>query len=285
MNFMKVIPLKYTIQLMRWDKPIGILLLLWPTLAALWLANGAMPAWKLIIIFSLGVLIMRSAGCVINDIADRKFDSQVTRTKQRPLASGQLSMKQAWLVFSALIIIALILVSQLNLVTFILAPWVLLLTIIYPFTKRFTYWPQFILGLTFNSSILMAFTAVQHSIPWIAIIFYISMVIWTIAYDTEYAMADYEDDKKIAIKSTALLFKQYSQFIIGIAQSLVLILWFFVGEMAQLPRIYDLGLVVIAGLMLYQHYLMAKKQPFTAFLNNQWIGLILFFTIQIALIG
>ena len=144
---------------------------------------------------------------------------------------------------------------------------------------------MFILGLTFNSSILMAFTAVQQTIPWIAIIFYISMVIWTIAYDTEYAMADYEDDKKIAIKSTALLFKQCSQFIIGIAQSLVLIIWFFVGEMAQLSRVYDLGLVIIAGLMLYQHYLMVKHQPFNAFLNNQWIGLILFFAIQIALIG
>lgn len=270
---------KYYIQLMRWDKPIGTLLLLWPTLAALWLASYGIPSWDLIIIFTLGVFVMRSAGCVINDIADQHFDKNVMRTRERPLAAGKIPVTHAWVIFFSLISMALLLVCQLNFITFMLAPWILLLVMLYPFSKRYTYWPQAVLGLTFYSSILMAFTAVQQHIPLTAIIFYISAALWAIAYDTEYAMVDRDDDKKIAIKSTALLFGHYDRLMIAILQTMVLLLWVVMGFIAHLSTLYFLALIIISAFMLYQHVLLRKQQYFKAFSNNHWIGLILFIAI------
>jgi 4-hydroxybenzoate polyprenyltransferase len=275
---------KFYAQLMRWDKPIGSLLLLWPTLAALWLASGGLPSWRMIVIFTLGVFVMRSAGCVINDIADRKFDRHVARTQQRPLTTGNVSLMQAWLLFLSLASIAFFLVLQLNHITIALAPWVLLCVIIYPFTKRFTYWPQAVLGLTFYTSILMAFTAVQNHLSYIAIIFYISAVLWAIVYDTQYAMADREDDKKIAIKSTAILFEQHDCSIIGLLQVLVLLTWCILGLLIHATLFYFIALGGIILLMGYQQYLLQRKNTadyFKAFLNNHWIGLALFLGVAV----
>jgi len=218
--------LKNYLLLMRFHKPIGILLLLWPTLWALWVAGEGKPDALIVLYFVLGVIVMRSAGCVINDFADRHFDPFVARTKQRPLATGCVSAKEAIGLFIVLISMAFILVLQFNKLTLQLAFVGALLTIIYPFTKRFTHFPQFVLGIPFAWSVPMSFAALTHTIPPIAWLLFAAAVLWPVAYDTMYAMVDKEDDLKIGLKSTAILFADYDRIFVAILQFFVLLLLF-----------------------------------------------------------
>ena len=271
--------MKKYLLLMRLHRPIGILLLLWPTLWALWIAGQGHPDLKVLIIFILGVVVMRSAGCVINDIADRNFDGHVERTKNRPLVTGQVSLREAVILFLLLCIVALLLVLQLNVFTIKLSFIGLALAIIYPFTKRYIYWPQFVLGLAFAWGVPMAFAAQLNTIPVIAWWVFLAAVLWPIAYDTMYAMADREDDKLIGIKSTALLFGQYDRLIIGFIQVLVLLLLLFIGWQLKLNFIYFISLLIALILVGYQQFLIKNREPkqcFRAFLNNNWFGLVVF---------
>lgn len=263
------------IQLMRFDKPIGILLTLWPCLWAVWIAGNHQPSLKVLIIFIFGAIIMRAAGCVINDIADRHFDKHVSRTANRPLTSGQLSMLQACITFFVLMLIALILVLMLNRYTLIIAGFAAALTIIYPFCKRVTHLPQLILGIVFNSGILMAFAAQTNHVPLVAWILYLSTIIWTIAYDTQYALNDINDDKKLGLKSTAILFGNQAPIMIGILQGLFLLGLVTCGLILALNSYFWFTLPIVIGFFVYQHYLMKTQRPFDAFINNQWVGLII----------
>lgn len=256
---------------MRLDKPIGTLLVLWPVLWALWLANQGMPSLKLLIIFVLGGLIMRTAGCVINDIFDRQLDKHVERTFMRPLAQGELSLKQAWLTFFALISLAFILVLQLNILTIMIACIAALLTVLYPLCKRFTNLPQLVLGITFNAGVLMAYSASLNELPFMAWLLFFVSIIWTVAYDTLYAMADKADDIKIGIKSTAILFGRYDLLITH-----VLYLVFFAGILTiglinYLGPVFIIFVIISAGWTFYP-----SQTPFKAFLANNITGLLIF---------
>lgn len=276
------------LKLMRFHRPIGIWLLLWPTLWALWIAADGIPNLKILIIFILGTVVMRSAGCVINDFADRKFDGLVARTKDRPLVSGQVSVRETLVLFLILCVMALILVLQLNLFAIKLAVIGLLLAIIYPFTKRFTYWPQLFLGAAFAWAVPIAFAAQTNQMPTIAWWIFAVAVLWPLAYDTMYAMADRADDKKIGIKSTAILFEKHDKLIIGAIQALILILLITIGIKTNLNFIYYLSLLVAASLFIYQQYLMKDNNPqkcFKAFLNNNWVGIVIFIGIFLGISG
>jgi 4-hydroxybenzoate polyprenyltransferase len=266
-------------RLMRFDKPIGILLLLWPTWWALWLAAHGMPSLKLWVIFTLGVVIMRSAGDVINDIADRNFDGAVQRTQNRPLALKKISVRHALILFIFLCTMAGVLTLFLNRLTILLALIGLLLACIYPFTKRLTHWPQAVLGLAYSWGIPMAFAAQQNHVPWTAWWLFATAAVWVIAYDTFYAMVDRPDDIKIGIKSTAVLFGEHDRWVIGVMQITVL------ASLAMLSHYYGLGWPFYAGwtiaglLAIYQQYLIREREPgkcFKAFLNNHWFGCALF---------
>lgn len=273
------------LRLMRLHKPIGIFLLLWPTLWALWIAAKGIPDLTVLVIFLLGTILMRSAGCVINDIADRNFDGYVKRTCQRPLITGEVSLKEALILFGVLCGMAFILILFLNRFTQLLAVIGLLLAIIYPFTKRFTYWPQLVLGATFGWAVPMAFAAQSNTLPATAWILYAAAILWPLAYDTMYGMADREDDRKIGIKSTALLFAQYDRLFIGIIQILVFLLMLIVGCLEQLNPPYYLGLLGAALFAIYQQHLIKQQLPencFKAFLNNNWLGFIIFLGLFIA---
>lgn len=265
--------------LMRLHKPIGTFLLLWPTLWALWIAADGTPDLKIVIIFMAGVLIMRSAGDVINDLADRHFDGHVNRTKDRPLVTGSVTVKEAVVIFSVLCVIALCLVLQLNLFTIVLSVIGLILAIVYPFTKRITYWPQLILGFAYAWGVPMAFSAQTNSLPLIAWILYATAILWTLAYDTFYAMVDRADDLRIGIKSTAILFGRNDRLIVGIIQLLVLLLLMGIGYWLRFKLIYFISLLLATALIIYQQYLVKDRDPqkcFQAFLNNNWVGLIIF---------
>ncbi|MCU5780892.1 UbiA prenyltransferase [Alcanivorax balearicus MACL04] len=267
------------IQLMRLDRPIGSMLLMWPTLWALWIAADGTPSLKNIVIFVLGVFVMRAAGCVINDFADRDFDGSVERTRQRPLATGALSAKQALGLFVGLLFIALILVLFLNRFTFWLAFGGLGLAILYPFTKRFTNLPQVVLGAAFSWAIPMAFGAETASVPPIAWLLFIINLLWTVAYDTEYAMCDREDDLKIGIKSTAILFGDLDKVIIGILQGLVLAGLVLVGLRLGFGLPWYLGLLGALALFVHQQWRIRYRERwpcFHAFLNNHWVGACVF---------
>ncbi|AFT72611.1 4-hydroxybenzoate octaprenyltransferase [Alloalcanivorax dieselolei B5] len=267
------------IQLMRLDRPIGSMLLMWPTLWALWIAADGTPSLKNIVIFVLGVFVMRAAGCVINDFADRDFDGSVERTRQRPLATGALSAKQALGLFVGLLFIALILVLFLNRFTFWLAFGGLGLAILYPFTKRFTNLPQVVLGAAFSWAIPMAFGAETASVPPIAWLLFIINLLWTVAYDTEYAMCDREDDLKIGIKSTAILFGDLDKVIIGILQGLVLAGLVLVGLRLGFGLPWYLGLLGALALFSHQQWRIRYRERwpcFHAFLNNHWVGACVF---------
>ena len=215
--------------LMRMDKPVGIYLLLWPTLWALWLASVGMPDWDVLVIFVLGVVVMRAAGCVINDIADRKIDGHVKRTVARPLITGQVSLRQAWALFAGLLLCALVLVLQLNIQTLYLSFVAVLLASAYPFLKRYTHLPQVALGAAFSWAIPMAFMAVNQHVPLWAWWLYVANLAWTVAYDTQYAMVDRDDDLNIGVKSTAILFGRYDVVWIAVLQLLPIsssVLWF-----------------------------------------------------------
>ncbi|WP_440055379.1 4-hydroxybenzoate octaprenyltransferase [Pseudoalteromonas sp. T1lg65] len=266
-------------QLMRLDKPIGTLLLLWPTLWSLWLAAEGFPAWHLLVIFSLGVFVMRSAGCVINDFADRKVDGKVKRTAHRPLARGVVTSKEALLLFFTLIMLAFVLVLFLNWQTLLLSFGALLLASIYPFMKRYTHLPQVVLGAAFSWSIPMTFMATRAEVPLLAWVLFVANLLWTVAYDTMYAMVDRDDDVKIGVKSTAILFAQWDRHIIALLNIAFIAMMSWVGVELQLNYCYWVAIVIAVGLLVYQQVAIKARQReacFKAFLNNNYVGLVLF---------
>ena len=266
-------------QLMRLDKPVGIYLLLWPTLWALWVAAQGMPDWDLLLIFVLGVVLMRSAGCVINDFADRNLDGHVERTRSRPLPSGRVSSREALALFVSLCVLAFVLVLLTDTQTVLLSFGGAALAAIYPFMKRYTYFPQVILGSAFSWGILMAFSAQTGELPRQAWLIYFINLIWTVAYDTLYAMTDRDDDLKIGIKSTAVLFGDADKLAVAGLQLLVLAGLLLLGDQLELGLSYYLGVVAAGGLFGYQQYLIRKREPkacFDAFLNNHWVGSLVF---------
>lgn len=267
------------VELTRFNRPIGSYLLLWPTFWALWIAADGIPDWQLLVIFTLGVFLTRSAGCVINDFADRDFDGHVKRTAQRPLATGRISSKEALMLFAALMLVAFALVLLTNPLTIMMSFGGLFLAALYPFMKRHTHLPQVVLGAAFGWSIPMAFTAVQNDIPTVAWLIYLAKLMWTIAYDTMYAMVDRDDDVKIGVKSTAILFGDLDKAIIGALQVLTLVILVLVGVQLSLSPVYYLGLAVAAVLFIYQQYLIRARERdpcFKAFLNNHYAGLAIF---------
>jgi len=272
--------------LTRMDRPIGALLLLWPTWWALWLAAGDFPPWKPLIIFTLGVFAMRAAGCAINDYADRKLDPQVARTAGRPIASGRVSPREALAVFAALLAFAFVLVLFTNRLTIELSFAGALLATAYPFTKRYTYMPQVVLGAAFGWSIPMAFAAVTNTVPPVGWLLFIGNIIWSVIYDTEYAMVDREDDIKAGAKSTAVLFGDADLPILGVLMGTFLLTMLFVGQRAALGWPYWLGLLVAAGLFGYQHWLIRDRLRgacLAAFRHNNWLGLAVWIGIVLAL--
>ena len=271
-------------ELMRFHRPVGILLLLWPTWWALWLAAEGFPDWHLLVIFTLGVVLMRSAGCVINDIADRKVDPHVHRTQGRPLASGQLTVKQALGLFAGLLVIAFLLVLMTNGLTVSLSIVALLLACIYPFAKRYTYLPQVVLGAAFSMGIPMAFTAQQGEFVPLAVLVYVTNLIWTVVYDTFYGMVDREYDKKIGVKSTAILFEGSETLITGSLQLLSLFGWILIGQRFSLSWPYWLSLFIVAALFIVQQLWLQSRQTtsyFKAFNNNHWVGMVVFIGIAV----
>jgi len=267
------------IALMRLDKPIGILLLLWPTLWALWLAAKGMPSPKNLVIFCLGVVVMRSAGCVINDFADRKVDGKVNRTQARPLVTGAISSREALLLFAALCLLALGLVLLTNSLTIKLSLGGLLLAVTYPFMKRHTHLPQVVLGAAFAWGIPMAYAAQTGVLDKNMWLIYLAVVLWTVVYDTFYAMVDRDDDLKIGIKSTAILFGEQDRFITGALQAMTLYALVLVGKAFDLGWIFYSSFIVVAGLFIYQQWLIRFRERtacFKAFLNNNWVGAAVF---------
>ncbi len=273
-------------QLMRLDKPIGTLLLLYPTLWALFLATDGTPSILLLSIFIIGVIIMRAAGCVINDYADRNFDGKVKRTLQRPLITGLVTEKEARILFIILLAMAFLLVLLLNKTTILLSFVAAGLVIIYPFMKRYTHIPQLILGMAFGWSVPMAFSAVNETLPLECWILFFANLVWTIAYDTQYAMVDRDDDLKIGVKSTAILFGKYDNKIIVLLQILSLLLFITLGIIKSFSSIYYLSLVLPISLFVYQYQLTkkrAREMCFKAFLNNNYVGFCLFSTILVGI--
>jgi 4-hydroxybenzoate polyprenyltransferase len=265
--------------LMRMDRPVGTYLLLWPTLWALWIAGEGNPDTSVTLVFVLGVILMRSAGCVINDYADRDIDPQVSRTQNRPIASGAVSAREALILFATLCFIAFALVLSMNWLTIVLSVVALFLAALYPFMKRYTYLPQVFLGLAFGWAIPMSFAAQTGEVPMIAWLLLTATVLWATAYDSMYAMMDIVDDLKIGVKSTAILFGDADLIIIGSIQLMFLLSMFIVGSRLGLGVFYYLGLSIAAALAVYQQYLIRDRSPagcFKAFLNNHWFGAAIF---------
>ena len=259
----------------RLDKPVGTLLLLWPTLAALWIAAEGWPGWHLLLVFVLGTFLTRSAGCVVNDIADRKFDPFVERTQDRPLAQGVITVRAALLWMGVLLGLAAILVLTTNVLTIMLAAVGACFAGLYPFMKRITHLPQLVLGLAFSMGIPMAFTAVTGALSEAAGLLFLANLVWVVAYDTEYAMVDRAEDLLIGVKSTAILFGDLDRFIIGVLQALFVLLLWQVGGHLDFSAVYQGLLAVIAGLLCYQQFLIrdqSREGSFAAFKNNQWVG-------------
>ena len=266
-------------RLMRLDKPIGILLLLWPTLWALWLASRGIPDWITLLIFVTGTVLMRSAGCVMNDIADRNYDGLVERTKNRPLATGEVSLKEAYLLAAVLALMAFALVLLFNKTTILLSFAALFLAATYPYTKRFLAIPQAYLGVAFGFGMPMAFAAVNDYIPLLAWILLAANVAWAIAYDTEYAMVDRDDDVKIGIKSSAIFFGKYDVIAVMACYAIMLGLLAYVGKFMGFGKYYFIGLAAALLLACWQYVLIKSRDKsycFKAFLHNNWIGLVLF---------
>lgn len=266
-------------RLMRLDKPVGIYLLLWPTYWALFLAADGWPDDDLLVIFTIGVIVMRSAGCVINDYADREIDKHVERTQNRPIASGEVSPKNALLLFFVLVLVAFGLVLLTNALTVQLSFVAVALAAFYPFTKRFIQLPQFVLGLAFGMSVLMAFSAQTGGVPVEAYWLFAASIVWTLIYDTIYAMADREEDLEIGVKSTAILFAKYDRIIIGILQVVLFVTFLKIGSLFDLGLFYQLSALIISILMMYHQFLIKNRQKtacFKAFLHNHYIGMTLF---------
>ena len=267
-------------RLARLDRPIGTFLLLWPTLWALWVAGGGRPHQGILIIFAAGVLVMRAAGCIINDFADRNFDPSVKRTRDRPLAARRVSPVEALVLFGVLMLIALWLVTRLNGLTIRLSVVGAALTASYPFVKRFFPLPQLYLGLSFGGwSIPMAFAAQRDALPRIAWLMYISAVVWAVVYDTLYAMVDRDDDLRIGVQSSAILFADLDRLLIGVMQIVMLTALALLGRDMKFGHWYDAGLVTAALLFLYQQWLIRGREPaacLRAFLNNNYVGMAIF---------
>ena len=266
-------------ELIRLNRPIGILLLLWPGLWALWIAGEGEPPWWIVLIFIAGTTLMRSAGCAINDYADRDLDGHVQRTSARPIASGRVSPREALMVAAILALLAFMLVLLLNNKTILMSFVAVSLAALYPFMKRYTHMPQLVLGMAFGWAIPMAFTALTNQVPAVARVLFAATVIWALIYDTMYAMVDRIDDLKIGIKSTAILFGGYDRLIIGLLQLLMLGLLLWAGLLAGRGGWYWLGVGVAALLFLYQQWLIRERDPdacFKGFLNNNYVGMALF---------
>ena len=265
--------------LARFDKPIGTLILLYPALWALWIASNGKPNLLVLTVISLGVIIMRAAGCVINDYADRDFDPHVERTKKRPIAAGNVTPKAALIFFTALCLLAFGLVLLLNTFTVLLSFVGAFLAASYPFMKRYTHLPQAYLGVAFGWAVPMAFAAQLNEIPAVAWVLYLAVILWALVYDTMYAMVDKDDDLKIGVKSTAILFGDYDRHIMGGLQIVILALLILVGQMKALGEIYYLSLIFAALFSIYQQKLIFHREKsacFRAFLNNNWFGLVVF---------
>lgn len=265
--------------LARFDKPIGILILLWPALWALWVASAGKPDLLVLTVICLGVVLMRAAGCVINDYADRDFDPHVARTKQRPIAAGKVSPKEALIVFVVLCLCSFGLVLLLNAYTIMLSFIGAFLAASYPFMKRYTHLPQAYLGMAFGWAVPMSFAAQLDSIPLVGWVMYLATILWALVYDTMYAMVDKDDDLKIGVKSTAILFGAYDRQIMAGLQIVILGLLITVGQMANAGWPYYGGILVAAGLSAYQQKLIFHREKtlcFKAFLNNNWFGMAVF---------
>ncbi|MEQ5372047.1 4-hydroxybenzoate octaprenyltransferase [Morganella morganii] len=266
-------------RLMRTDRPIGSLLLLWPTYWALWIAARGVPDWHILIIFTIGVFSMRAAGCVINDFADRKFDGSVERTKNRPLPRGDVTEKEAKILFAVLVLVSFGLVLTLNTMTIWLSVAGLALAWVYPFVKRVSHLPQVVLGAAFGWSIPMAFAAVSESLPAECWLLFAVNIVWSVVYDTQYAMVDRNDDLKIGVKSTAILFGRFDKMIIGILQLVMILMLLWIGLMVNLSGSFYWSLLLAGALFVYQQRLMADRERdpcFQAFMNNNYVGFILF---------
>jgi 4-hydroxybenzoate polyprenyltransferase len=270
---------RHYLRLMRVDRPIGTLLLLWPTLWALWLAAGGWPRWDVLAIFCLGVFLMRSAGCVINDFADRRVDGYVQRTAQRPLATGAVGSREALVLFVALCALAFVLVLFTNRLTILLAFVAVALAATYPFMKRYTHLPQVVLGAAFGWSVPMAFAAQTGEVPRAAWLVFSANLLWTIAYDTFYAMVDRDDDLKVGIKSTAILFGDDDRLITASLQVLTLLTLIFVGVQFKLAYWYYVSLIFVTALFVHQQWLIRERRRdlcFRAFLDNNRVGAVIF---------
>lgn len=269
---------------MRFDKPIGIYLLLWPTYWGLWFASNGQPSLKNLIIFTLGVVVMRAAGCVINDYADRHVDGKVERTRHRPIPAGEIAPQHALLVFFVLLIIALGLVVATNILTTQLAIVGTLLAACYPFLKRITHLPQLGLGVAWAWAIPMAFAAEQQALPEVLWLIVVAIICWTVAFDTYYAMVDRDDDLKTGIKSTAILFGQYDLVIVASLQFMMLLFLVIAGHYFDRGWIYMAGLVMAAGYFIHQHLQARernKENCFRAFLNNHRVGMVIFIALAL----
>jgi len=266
-------------RLVRLDRPIGIFLLMWPALWALWIAGEGQPPWRIVLIFVAGVVLMRSAGCAINDFVDRNFDGRVARTRNRPLAAGLIGPGEALGVFLVLSLAAFGLVLLLDGWTIALSVVALGLAVVYPFMKRHTHVPQLFLGAAFGWAVPMAFTAITGSVPWPAWLLFGATLVWALVYDTQYAIVDREDDLKVGIKSTAVLFGRYDRLLIGLLQLLLLGLLAAVGYLTERGLWYGVGLGVAAILVAHHQYLIRDREPaacFRAFLANNYLGMAVF---------
>ena len=273
------------LNLIRFDKPVGTLLILYPTLVALWLASNGIPDWRLLVIFVAGSFIMRSAGCIINDILDKDFDKSVARTKNRPLANGELTVTQALMFLLLLLACALLLVLQLNTNSLLVAVVALICTLTYPLFKRFTYFPQLFLGIAINLGVLLAFTAVTNTITNLSLVVLATAAVWTLIYDSHYAKLDLDDDLIIGVKSTAIAFGKQFNIILVLLRFLLLLGMLACGYLANLAISYYLFLIVIAMLLFIQSYTTwsnAKQAHFKAFTNCHYIGLLWWLSIVLS---
>lgn len=265
-------------QLMRMDRPIGSFLLFWPMLWSLVLAAEGMPDWDVLLVFTAGVFLMRSAGCVINDFADRHVDGHVKRTQQRPLPAGKVTSKEAVLLFLVLGITSFLLVLTMNSLTIQLSFVGIALAFVYPFMKRYTHLPQLVLGLAFSWAIPMAWAAQTNELPWMVWFLFTINALWTIAYDTQYAMVDRDDDLLIGVKSTAILFGRFDKLIIGLLQLATLAMLLWLGQYYQLGQSFYWSILAAGALFVYQQHLIRHRERelcFKAFLNNNYVGMVL----------
>ncbi|KJG14006.1 4-hydroxybenzoate polyprenyltransferase [Photobacterium iliopiscarium] len=274
-------------QLARFDRPIGSLLLLWPTLWALFLAGDGFPKVDVLVVFVLGVVFMRAAGCVINDFADRNVDGHVKRTANRPMPSGKVSEREALGLFILLVLVSFLLVLTMNNLTIMLSVVAVMLAAAYPFMKRYTHLPQLVLGAAFGWSIPMAYAAQSGTLPTVAWLLFVANILWTVAYDTLYAMVDRDDDIKVGIKSTAILFGRFDKLIIGILQLVTIMLLIAIGGLLHLNQGYYWALLVASALFVYQQMLIQgrqREQCFKAFLNNNYVGMVIFIGISLSVL-